>query len=163
LAYGAKILLNTPKLHLKRGHRYGLCGENGTGKSTLMRAITNGYVLAYFKRIFFYLCYSRQFAGFPSPDEGRTFHVQHDVDGSEEDTSVLSFLISDERIQVDEAECIGTLASVSFNDERQQYSIERLSGGWKTKFALARATLFKADILLLMSLPIIWMSLTRLR
>jgi elongation factor 3 len=44
LAYGAKILLNTATLRLKRGHRYGLCGKNGTGKSTLMRAITNGSV-----------------------------------------------------------------------------------------------------------------------
>lgn len=44
LAYGAKILLNTATLRLKRGHRYGLCGKNGTGKSTLMRAITNGFV-----------------------------------------------------------------------------------------------------------------------
>lgn len=44
LAYGAKILLNTATLRLKRGHRYGLCGKNGTGKSTLMRAITNGCV-----------------------------------------------------------------------------------------------------------------------
>jgi elongation factor 3 len=45
LAYGAKILLNTATLRLKRGHRYGLCGRNGTGKSTLMRAINNGYVI----------------------------------------------------------------------------------------------------------------------
>ena len=45
LAYGAKILLNTATLRLKRGHRYGLCGKNGTGKSTLMRAITNGFVV----------------------------------------------------------------------------------------------------------------------
>jgi elongation factor 3 len=45
LAYGAKILLNTAVLRLKRGHRYGLCGKNGTGKSTLMRAITNGSVV----------------------------------------------------------------------------------------------------------------------
>jgi elongation factor 3 len=42
LAYSAKIHLNTATLRLKRGHRYGLCGKNGTGKSTLMRAITNG-------------------------------------------------------------------------------------------------------------------------
>lgn len=42
LAYGAKILLNTATLRLKRGHRYGLCGRNGTGKSTLMLAINNG-------------------------------------------------------------------------------------------------------------------------
>lgn len=32
LAYGAKILLNTATLRLKRGHRYGLCGRNGSGK-----------------------------------------------------------------------------------------------------------------------------------
>ena len=48
LAYGAKILLNTATLRLKRGHRYGLCGKNGTGKSTLMRAITNGCVFCNF-------------------------------------------------------------------------------------------------------------------
>ena len=56
LAYGVKILLNDAVLRIKRGHRYGLCGKNGTGKSTLMRAITNGQV-----------------EGFPSPDEVRTF------------------------------------------------------------------------------------------
>ena len=32
LAYGAKILLNNAKLHLKRGKLYGLCGPNGAGK-----------------------------------------------------------------------------------------------------------------------------------
>jgi len=132
LAYGAKILLNTATLRLKRGHRYGLCGKNGTGKSTLMRAITNGQV-----------------EGFPSPDEVRTFYVEHDIDGSEADTSVLQFILSDSRILADEAEVIETLASVGFSDERQKHAIGSLSGGWKMKLALARAMLFKADILLL--------------
>lgn len=132
LAYGAKILLNTATLRLKRGHRYGLCGKNGTGKSTLMRAITNGQV-----------------EGFPSPDEVRTFYVEHDIDGSEEDTSVLQFILSDNRILGTEAEVVETLASVGFTDERQGQSIGSLSGGWKMKLALARAMLFKADILLL--------------
>ena len=36
LLYGAKILLNTAALSLKRGHRYSLCGKKGTGKPTLM-------------------------------------------------------------------------------------------------------------------------------
>jgi len=132
LAYGAKILLNTASLRLKRGHRYGLCGKNGTGKSTLMRAITNGQV-----------------EGFPSPDEVRTFYVEHDIDGTEEETSVLEFIVSDKRIQADKEEIIETLASVGFSDERQQHAIGSLSGGWKMKLALARAMLFKADILLL--------------
>ncbi|GJE87999.1 ABC-F family ATP-binding cassette domain-containing protein [Phanerochaete sordida] len=132
LAYGAKILLNTATLRLKRGHRYGLCGRNGTGKSTLMRAITNGQV-----------------EGFPSPDEVRTFYVEHDIDGSEEDTSVLEFICSDSRVQANREEIIEALASVGFSDERQAQPIGALSGGWKMKLALARAMLFKADILLL--------------
>ncbi|KIM49648.1 hypothetical protein M413DRAFT_60157 [Hebeloma cylindrosporum] len=132
LAYGAKILLNTATLRLKRGHRYGLCGKNGTGKSTLMRAITNGQV-----------------EGFPSPDEVRTFYVEHDIDGSEEETSVLQFILDDKRVLVSQEEVIETLASVGFSDERQAQAIGSLSGGWKMKLALARAMLFKADILLL--------------
>ncbi|KAG5653947.1 hypothetical protein H0H81_009063 [Sphagnurus paluster] len=132
LAYGAKILLNTATLRLKRGHRYGLCGKNGTGKSTLMRAITNGQV-----------------EGFPSPDEVRTFYVEHDIDGTEAETSVLEFIVSDTRIQASRDEIITTLASVGFSDERQAHAIGSLSGGWKMKLALARAMLFKADILLL--------------
>ncbi|KAI0927941.1 hypothetical protein AcW1_005340 [Taiwanofungus camphoratus] len=132
LAYGAKILLNTATLRLKRGHRYGLCGRNGTGKSTLMRAITNGQV-----------------EGFPSPDEVRTFYVEHDIDGSEADTAVLDFILADKRILANKEEIVETLASVGFSDERQKQAIGSLSGGWKMKLALARAMLFKADILLL--------------
>ncbi|PBK62392.1 hypothetical protein ARMSODRAFT_840403, partial [Armillaria solidipes] len=132
LAYGAKILLNTATLRLKRGHHYGLCGKNGTRKSILMRAITNGQV-----------------EGFPSPDEVRTFYIEHDIDGSEEDTSVLQFILSDKRILATEADVIETLASVSFSDERQAQAIGSLSGGWKMKLALPRAMLFRVDILLL--------------
>ena len=119
LAYGAKILLNDAVLRLKRGHRYGLCGKNGTGKSTLMRAITNGQV-----------------EGFPSPDEVRTFYVEHDIDGSEEDTSVLQFILTDKRILASEGEVVEALASVNFNEERQKSAIGSLSGGWKLKLAM---------------------------
>lgn len=132
LAYGAKILLNTATLRLKRGHRYGLCGKNGTGKSTLMRAITNGQV-----------------EGFPSPDEVRTFYVEHDIDGSEEDISVIDWVASDKRILATREETIEALVAVGFSDDRQKQAIGSLSGGWKMKLALARAMLFKADILLL--------------
>jgi elongation factor 3 len=132
LAYGAKILLNTATLRLKRGHRYGLCGRNGSGKSTLMRAIDNGQV-----------------EGFPSPDEVRTFYVEHDVDGDETENSIISFVLKDERILKNEEECRVVLEQVGFTRERQEAAIGSLSGGWKMKLALARAILFEADILLL--------------
>ncbi|BGP37670.1 translational elongation factor EF-1 alpha [Rhodotorula kratochvilovae] len=132
LAYGAKILLNTATLRLKRGHRYGLCGRNGTGKSTLMRAIDNGQV-----------------EGFPTKDQVRTFMVEHDVDGDETENSIVSFVLKDERILKNEQECRDVLESVGFTRERQEAAIGSLSGGWKMKLALARAILFEADILLL--------------
>jgi ABC-type multidrug transport system fused ATPase/permease subunit len=36
LAYGGKILLHQTRLHLRRGHRYALVGENGAGNSRLI-------------------------------------------------------------------------------------------------------------------------------
>lgn len=62
LAYGGKILLNNATLRLVRGRRYGLCGANGVGKSTLMKAIARG-----------------QLDGFPSPDQLKTVYVEHDI------------------------------------------------------------------------------------
>jgi elongation factor 3 len=91
----------------------------------------------------------RQVEGFPSPDEVRTFYVEHDIDGSEEDTSVVQFILTDKRILATEEEIVATLASVGFTADRQAQPIGSLSGGWKMKLALARAMLFKADILLL--------------
>ena len=44
LAYGNKVLLNQTSLKLKRGYRYGLCGKNDSGKTTLMRAIADQQV-----------------------------------------------------------------------------------------------------------------------
>jgi len=132
LAYGAKILLHHASMRLKRGHRYGLCGRNGSGKSTLMNAIINSQV-----------------DGFPPPTQVRTFYVQHDIDGSEEEISIIDWVVQDKRLQATFDEIKTTLESVGFDDKKQKHSIGSLSGGWKMKLALARAILFKADILLL--------------
>lgn len=130
LAYGAKILLNKTQLRLKRGRRYGLCGPNGAGKSTLMRAVANGQV-----------------DGFPTQDECRTVYVEHDIDGTHAETSVLDFVFAGD---------VGTkdvitakLQEFGFSDEMIAMPISSLSGGWKMKLALARAVLKNADILLL--------------
>ena len=77
LAYGAKILLNTATLRLKRGHRYGLCGKNGTGKSTLMRQLRDGKV-----------------ENFPPQDQLRCVMVEHSLQGENTSLSVLDFVAS---------------------------------------------------------------------
>jgi elongation factor 3 len=132
LAYGGMILLNNANLRLKRGKRYALCGPNGAGKSTLMRAIANGQV-----------------EGFPSPDELKTVYVEHNLQASEAEYSVLEFIMSDKSLNVVREEVIEMLGSVGFTESMQAQVITSLSGGWKMKLELARAMLMKADILLL--------------
>ena len=126
LAYGGKILLNNARLRLKRGGRYGLCGANGCGKSTLMRAIANG-----------------QLDGFPPKDELRTVYVEHDIDASQAETPVVEFIFTDPLLQTTtappKAEVERMLSSVGFTEEMLGAPVASLSGGWKMKLALARA------------------------
>lgn len=132
LAYGAKILLNKTQFRLKRNRRYGLCGPNGAGKSTLMRAIANGQV-----------------EGFPSQEECRTVYVEHDIDGTEADTTVADFVLADGMVGLTKAAVEEKLREFAFTEEMINMPIHSLSGGWKMKLALARAVLKNADILLL--------------
>ncbi|KAG1058936.1 hypothetical protein G6F42_028480 [Rhizopus arrhizus] len=64
-----------------RGRRYGLCGANGCGKSTLMRAIAN-----------------EQVEGFPPRSVLKTVYVEHDIDGSEADTGLVDFIDASEEL-----------------------------------------------------------------
>jgi elongation factor 3 len=58
-----------------------LCGPNGCGKSTLMKAINNGQV-----------------ENFPPPEELRTVYVEHDIQGDIGDTKVVPFIMQNEVI-----------------------------------------------------------------
>jgi len=140
LGYGTKILLSNTRLHLKRGMRYGLVGPNDCGKSTLLRAISNN-----------------QLDGFPPASELKTVYVEHDVQGIEDDTSIIAFVMADPKVTMTgctEPEAREVLAELGFNSKKAQGGqqadspVTTLSGGWKMKLALARAILSKADILL---------------
>mmetsp|Transcript_42170 Transcript_42170/g.51200 ORF Transcript_42170/g.51200 Transcript_42170/m.51200 type:complete len:1088 (+) Transcript_42170:115-3378(+) len=135
LAYGAMILINNATMRLKRGKRYGLCGHNGCGKSTLMKAIANGQV-----------------EGFPSPEEVRTKYVEHDIQGDQTEMNTVEFVMDDTMLKADkvsENSVRTTLLDLGFTDKMLKAPITALSGGWKMKLALGRAMLCKADILLL--------------
>ncbi|KAF9918597.1 translational elongation factor EF-1 alpha [Linnemannia zychae] len=133
LAYGGMILLNKTRLNLRRGQRYGLCGPNGVGKSTLMRAIADG-----------------QLEGFPPADELRTVFVEHNLQAEEADLPVVEFMFADPKLgNVPRQDVVDKLASVGFTPAMQNQAVGSLSGGWKMKLELARAMLMNADILLL--------------
>ncbi|KAI3646104.1 hypothetical protein MP228_009032 [Amoeboaphelidium protococcarum] len=133
LAYGGMILLNSTKLHLKRGHRYGLCGANGVGKSTLMRAIANG-----------------QLDGFPPQDVLKSVFVEHKLQASDAEILIMDFVQNDDMTKdVEKDVILKTLESVGFDEEMRAKKVGELSGGWKMKLELARAIMVNADILLL--------------
>lgn len=116
LAYGAKILLNNATMRLLRGNRYGLCGPNGVGKSTLMRAIANGQV-----------------DGFPPADELRTVYVEHDIQASLADLCVVDFVAADPLLHsggldVSRSDIENQLTSVGFTNEMLEMPITSLSG-----------------------------------
>ncbi|KAI1919270.1 [NU+] prion formation protein 1 [Ophidiomyces ophidiicola] len=135
LGYGGRLLLSHANLRLLKGHRYGLCGRNGVGKSTLMRSIAEG-----------------KLEGFPPKDVLKTCFVEHNQ-GEDASQSVLQFLTNDPELVGAGAESIANaLNEVGFTpgpDGRQQQAVSSLSGGWKMKLALAKAMIMKADVLLL--------------
>ncbi|KAK5138554.1 translational elongation factor EF-1 alpha [Meristemomyces frigidus] len=135
LAYGAKILLNSTHLRLKRGQRYGLLGPNGSGKTTLMRAINN-----------------EQVEGFPKQSEVKTAYIEHDLDAAHTEMTVMEWTamkLHDSGMVIESPEIRTTLTEFGFNEEQLNGMISALSGGWKMKLALARAVFIKPDILLL--------------
>ncbi|KZZ97752.1 elongation factor 3 [Ascosphaera apis ARSEF 7405] len=137
LAYGGMLLLSHTNLRLLKGHRYGLCGRNGCGKSTLMRSIAEN-----------------KLEGFPTPDELKTCFVEHNQ-GEDADISILEFVSKDPAVAEaaeDKDEISRVLESVGFTagpEGKQSQKVGSLSGGWKMKLALARAMLMKADVFLL--------------
>jgi elongation factor 3 len=132
LAYGAKILLNNAKLHLKKNRRYGLCGPNGVGKSTLLKAIADGQV-----------------DGFPPKTQVKTVYVSHDLDHSVLEVTPVEYILNDPIVCTDVETTNNTLSKMGFSDAMKKAPVSSLSGGWKMKLALARAVLIGADILLL--------------
>jgi elongation factor 3 len=135
LGYGGMLLLTQTTLRLLKGHRYGLCGRNGCGKSTLMRSIAEG-----------------KLEGFPSPDEVRTCYVEHNQ-GEDADISILEYCLRDPKLAKEGKKRISeVLEEIGFTtgaEGRQSDRVGSLSGGWKMKLSLAKAMILRADVLLL--------------
>ena len=134
LAYGSKILLNNSRLHLRKGCKYGVISEKSAGKTTMMRAISNGQV-----------------EGFPTPAMCRSIFIENDIQGSQLNMNVREFLVDSIgfgiKLTLEAAE--DALKIGGFTQVMCDGKITQLSGGWKMKLALIRATLEEADIMLM--------------
>ncbi|CAI5731096.1 unnamed protein product [Peronospora destructor] len=130
LAYGGKILLRNARLRLTRGHRYGLIGKNGVGKTTLMRNLATGAIEGL-------------------PDTLRSVYVQHE-DIVESQGSLLESMCKAPELAHQTPDAVEKiLTDIGFTQKMLDGEIDALSGGWRMKLALARAMLYNADVLLL--------------
>jgi len=169
MAYMGKLLLKETTMDLKHGHCYGLIGQNGVGKTTLLRRMALGDIANY-------------------PLDRRTVYVQSDIVAAMEGLTVRDFVpkaqretLTHEKIKLENLlqkeesdhravrmrlnQVLEELAEIEtpegleraeqvldellFTPEMKGSSIKSLSGGWRMRLALAHAVFYRTDILLL--------------
>ncbi|KAK3244875.1 hypothetical protein CYMTET_45535 [Cymbomonas tetramitiformis] len=129
MGFGGRMLLARTQLMMEKNHRYGLVGDNGIGKTTLLTRLSKGDINGW-------------------PGHLQCVYVQHEV-LSENRETVLEFTLADAPPGTSTAECTSVLNQVGFEPQMQAGPVTELSGGWRMKLAIARAMLQKADILML--------------
>ena len=130
LAFAGRVLLRGCDLRFERGHRYGLIGQNGVGKTTLLNRLA-----------------AKDITGFPR--DLKVWYIRHEV-VADEGVTVRGFMKSMAPTESkDEATIIGTLEQVGFPETLQTHSVTQLSGGWKMRLSIAISILHKPELLLL--------------
>lgn len=104
LAYAGKSLLRSTSLILKRRCCYGIVGQNGVGKTTLLNRIASGEI-----------------SGFPR--DVRVIYVQHEILANDEQT-VIDYLKGLANLHgVTGSDISKVLEHMGFSDEMQQKSV----------------------------------------
>ena len=132
--FGERILFRDVKMHLRSGDRVALIGDNGTGKTTLLRCLT----------------------GEEKPDAGRIrwgtgvdlgYYDQHQA-GLHPDKTVLDE-VWDRFPRMEQYEVRGALGLFLFTGDDVFSPVSSLSGGEKGRVALTELMLRKDNVLLL--------------
>ena len=133
-SYGERILFRDVKLHIRAGERIALIGDNGTGKTTLLRCLT----------------------GEEKPDRGSIrwgtgvdigYYDQHQA-GLQEQKTVLDE-VWDRFPKMEQYEVRGALGMFLFTGDDVFAPVHTLSGGEKGRVALTELMLRKDNVLLL--------------
>jgi macrolide transport system ATP-binding/permease protein len=136
-SYGFREIFNDINFLLREGDKVALVGPNGVGKSTLLKILagtesaTSGTVARF-------------------DDTSTIGYVPQDIDF---DPRVTPWdVLTDDRFRLGSpslSEAAEALSRFGFTDADSELLISNLSGGEKTRLALARVWLFRPDILLL--------------
>ena len=129
LAFTGRVLLRRTSLLLERGRRYGIVGQNGVGKTTLLTRVA-----------------ARDINGFPA--DVKCYYVAHEI-LSEKDDTVINFMRGMVPKGTSEETLVSSLTDVGFSDAMREGPVSALSGGWRMKLAIARSMLHEPDLLIL--------------
>ncbi len=162
LRIAGRLLLDHASLTLPAGTKAGLVGRNGTGKTTLFRAITGDL--------------SSETGSVSIPKNTRIGQVAQEAPGTEEPLIEIVLKADKERAALLEEEKTATdpdriaeihirladidahsaesraatiLAGLGFDDEAQKRPASSFSGGWRMRVALAAVLFSEPDLLLL--------------
>ncbi len=134
-AYGDNVILKNASGIISRGDKVVLIGANGKGKSTLMRLIDG----------------SESYEG-GQVEEGhnviKSFYAQHQLESLTPEAEILEEL-KQSGSEKTELELRGILGSFLFSDDDVFKKIKVLSGGEKSRVALAKTLISEANFLLL--------------
>lgn len=133
-SYGTLELLKHTSIAIERGDKIALIGANGKGKSTLLRIISNTEPIEGERTLGFNVI--------------PAFYAQHQLEALHVENEIL-----DELKQAgsgkSEQELRGVLGCFLFSDEDVFKKIKVLSGGEKSRVALAKTLISEANFLLL--------------
>ena len=162
LRIAGRLLLDHASLTLPAGTKAGLVGRNGTGKTTLFRAITGDL--------------SAETGSVSLPKNTRIGQVAQEAPGTEEPLIEIvlkadverAALLAEEQTATDphriaeihirladigahsaESRAATILAGLGFDDEAQRRPASSFSGGWRMRVALAAVLFSQPDLLLL--------------
>ncbi|KAL9191248.1 hypothetical protein ACHAXT_000954 [Thalassiosira profunda] len=165
---GQELLVDSP-MDIVRGHRYGLIGRNGVGKTTLMRqleadaipGLPRGMTIRMVKQQVEGREDQTTLEALVEADEYRTSllkeqeQVERDLDGGvnleENAQRIGEIAVELDNIDADNAEkrAMEILKGLRFTAQMIHGPTANLSGGWRMRLALAQALLCPSDLLLL--------------
>lgn len=133
-AYGEKEILKHTSIAMERGDKIALIGANGKGKSTLLRVIAGTEPVQGERRLGHNVLF--------------TFYAQHQLESLNVEHTILEELKYANPSKT-ETECRTILGCFLFTGEDVFKKIKVLSGGEKSRVALAKVLVSEANFLLL--------------
>jgi len=157
-----RILLEDASLHVPVGHKFGLIGRNGTGKSTLLKLITreiqqddgtielrNGARLGVLPQEAPSGPESLLEAVLAADAERTRLLIEAETATDAHRISDIHTRLADIDAHTAEARASKILSGLGFDHEAQKRSCSSFSGGWRTRVALAGTLFAEPDLLLL--------------